>query len=347
MTGARSARVMLLHPDDDVVLALVDLSPGDDLDLRPADSGTGRRRAVTAVTAVIAVTAVPRGHKVALRSLAVGASVHKYGEVIGRASAPIASGEHVHTHNLAFTPTTADRGISRFVDLPAVTAARTFDGFRRPDGLVGTRNYIGVLSSVNCSVTVGKLIAQAAGEKLRDFPNVDGVVALGHAGGCGLANGQGLQILQRTLRGYAAHPNFAGILMVGLGCEVNQVADLDLGFAPATRTLTIQESGGTTNAIRAGLAAIDELLAEADAGRRTPVPLAELMLGLNCGGSDAYSGITANPALGVAADMLVSHGGTAVLGETPEIYGAAHLLTSRAVDSAIADRLLERLAWWE
>ena len=290
------------------------------------------------------------GHKIALHDLRVGEPVRKYGQVIGLATAPIAAGDAVHTHNLAFTPSTVAHTVgANVVRATSASKPRTFEGFVRSDGKVGTRNYIGVLSSVNCSVTVGKLIAQAATPLLADYPGVDGIVALGHGSGCGLTvSGDGLRLLQRTLRGYAEHPNFVGILVVGLGCEVNQIADLDLAaVSPNARSLVIQDAGGTTAAIRAGLAALEEMLPAAAACRRTPVPLERLILGLNCGGSDAYSGITANPALGVAADLLVAHGGTAVLAETPEIYGAENLLTSRATRQAVADKLLQRIAWWD
>jgi altronate hydrolase len=323
---------LLLHPDDDVAVALRELTAGEQ------------------ALGVVVVGTVASGHKIALHDLRVSDSVRKYGQIIGVATAPIAAGEAVHSDNLAFTPSTVDHSVAaNMVRVTPASEPRTFDGFVRSDGKVGTRNYIGVLSSVNCSVTVGKLIAQAAEPLLARYPEVDGIVPLGHGSGCGLTvDGDGFRLLQRTLRGYAAHPNFAGILVVGLGCEVNQIADLDLAaVSPNARSLVIQDAGGTTAAVRAGLATIEEMLPAAAACHRTPVPLSRLILGLNCGGSDAYSGITANPALGVAADLLVAHGGTAVLAETPEIYGAENLLTSRATSQAVADKLLERIAWWD
>jgi altronate hydrolase len=225
----------------------------------------------------------------------------------------------------------------------------TFDGFVRDGGRVGTRNYIGIVTSVNCSATVAKLIAREAERRLPDFPNVDGVVALTHGGGCGMTEtGEGPDMLRRTLHGYAEHPNFAAVLAVGLGCEVNQLSDLKLAAGPSpVAEMTIQDAGGTTAAVRAGLDALAQLLPAADAARRQPVPASELILGLNCGGSDGYSGITANPALGAAVDLLVGCGGTAVLGETPEIYGAEHLLIARAASPAVGDAIRERIAWWE
>ena len=312
------------------------LAPGDDVGVVLADGGP-----------------VPRGHKVALRDVAEGAPVRKYGQVIGAATAPIAAGDHVHTHNLRFAPEL--KGDSA-TDIHAGSGAPrsdgpvpTFDGFVRDDGRAGTRNYIGIVTSVNCSATVAKLIAREAERRLSGFPNVDGVVALTHGGGCGMTEtGEGPDLLRRTLRGYAEHPNFAAILAVGLGCEVNQLSDLKLTAGPnPAAAMTIQESGGTTATVRAGLDELARLLPAADAARRVPVPASRLILGLNCGGSDGYSGITANPALGAAVDLLAGYGGTAVLGETPEIYGAEHLLIARAAPPAVGDAIRERIAWWE
>jgi altronate hydrolase len=225
-----------------------------------------------------------------------------------------------------------------------VSAPAHFQGIRRPDGRVATRNYIGILTSVNCSATVARMIASRASTE--GFPNVDGVVALTHGTGCGMAaDGDGIRLLRRTLNGYARHPNFAAILVIGLGCEVNQLTGFDLPVD--TPTMTIQELGGTSATVRRGLEVIRELLPAANAVTRSPVPASELVVGLQCGGSDGYSGITANPALGAAADLLVRHGGTAILAETPEVYGAEHLLTRRAVSRAVGERLIERIRWWE
>ena len=346
MTSVR--RLLTLAPGDDVAIALDDLAPGDELAGQPG---------------VTVRAPVPRGHKVALRDVAEGAPVRKYGQVIGAASMPIAAGEHVHSHNLEFAPqlqgglggraVPPDGGVTGGVVPPGEDTAGgpipTFDGYVRTDGRVGTRNYIGIVTSVNCSATVAKLIAREAERRLRDFPNVDGVVALTHGTGCGMSvAGEGPDMLRRTLHGYAEHPNFAGILAIGLGCEVNQLADLDLTAGPnPSAALTIQEAGGTTAAVRKGLDELAKLLPAADAARRVPVPVSRLILGLECGGSDGYSGITANPALGAAADLLAGYGGTAVLGETPEIYGAEHLLIARAAMPAVADAIRERISWWE
>jgi altronate hydrolase len=306
---------LLLQPGDDVAVALRDL-PG-----------------------------VPRGHKVAVHDLASGAPIRKYGQLIGVATAPIAAGSHVHTHNLGMGPHDRDYAFGTDVtEVEPVAAPAHFQGIRRPDGRVATRNYIGILTSVNCSATVARMIASRASTD--GFPNVDGVVALTHGTGCGMAaDGDGIRLLRRTLNGYARHPNFAAILVIGLGCEVNQLTGFDLPVD--TPTMTIQELGGTSATVRRGLEVIRELLPAANAVSRSPVPASELVLGLQCGGSDGYSGITANPALGAAADLLVRHGGTAILAETPEVYGAEHLLTRRAVSRAVGERLIERIRWWE
>ena len=230
---------------------------------------------------------------------------------------------------------------------------RTFDGIIREQGDIATRNYIGVLSTVNCAASVSRFIVDAVGpDILAEFPNVDGVVSLGHGSGCGMVpDGEGFQLLQRTLAGYARHPNFAGILLVGLGCEVNYVdcflENMNLKTGLLLQTIEIQGTAGTRDSVRLGIEAIREMLPEANRVKREPVPVSHMVLGLECGGSDAYSGITANPALGTAVDLLVSCGGTAILSETPEIYGAEHLLTRRAVSGQVGGKLIHRIRWWE
>ena len=324
-----------LHPSDDVAVAVAAIAPGDAL------PGGGRAR-----------EAVPAGHKVALRDLAAGAMVRKYGQAIGVATQAIVAGAWVHVHNL---------GVGDLARLPGetVTAAPvtamtplTFDGFRRADGRGATRNYLAVVTSVNCSAHVARRIARLAEDRLHDFPNVDGVVPIVHGSGCALdSRGEAIDVLRRTLAGYARHANFAGVLMLGLGCETNQLPDLlaaeDLRESDMLAATTIQGEGGTAASIAAGLDRILGMAAVADRARREPLPLSYLTLGLQCGGSDGYSGITANPALGAAVDLLVAHGGAAILSETPEIYGAEHLLTRRAASPAVADALMARIAWWE
>ncbi|MGH3321843.1 MAG: UxaA family hydrolase [Streptosporangiaceae bacterium] len=300
---------------------------------------------------------VPKGHKVALTDIPEDAPVRKYGQVIGYASRPIREGDHVHTHNLRFDAVALDYAFASEARETAMVPPEeraTFQGIVRADGRVATRNYIGILTSVNCSATVAKLVAQHVQRSglLDDYPNVDGVMAVTHGTGCGMAGeGEGFEILRRTLTGYAHHPNFAGVLVIGLGCEVNQISDLtkgwDLGPQRPTGTMTIQEQGGTSATVRAAMDELRAMLPVADAVHREPVPASELVLGLECGGSDAYSGITANPALGAAADQLVHHGGTAILAETPEVYGAEHLLTRRAVSREVGERLVDRIHWWE
>jgi len=352
-TGLASL-VLRLDPSDPVAIAREDLHGGTELPL-------GDRR-------LVVCDEIPRGHKVALSDLAERETVSKYGQPIGITTRPIAAGEHVHDHNLASLsrspparpaagtrPSPAlepDSGRRRERASPG--AARTFEGFVRSDGRVGTRNYVAVISSVNCSATVVKRIAAAfsAPGALDDSPGVDGVIAITHRSGCGLAaDGQGLELLRRTLSGYAAHPNVGGLALVGLGCEVNQISALvdqfELAPGSPVSAITIQELGGTVSAMREGVAQVRELLPVAGAARRSTVSASSLTLGLNCGGSDAWSGVSANPVLGAAVDMLVAAGGTAVLGETPEIHGAEHLLSARAASPSVARQLIERVAWWE
>jgi altronate hydrolase len=235
-----------------------------------------------------------------------------------------------------------------YVDVPA-----TFEGIVRADGRIATRNYLGILSTVNCSATVARGIAgHFTPERLAAWPNVDGVVALTHGSGCGMdTHGEGMKILRRTLGGYAKHANFAGVLMIGLGCEANQISALlgseSLEEGPLLRTFSIQDTGGTARTIAHGIKLVEEMLPLANQVRRQTVPASQLTVGLQCGGSDGYSGITANPALGAAVDQLVRHGGTAILSETPEIYGAEHLLTRRAVSREVGEKLIARIRWWE
>lgn len=337
-------RALRLGPDDTVAVAATPLPAGSTLEV------DGQL--------VKVMHDVPSGHKIAIAPVSTGGEVRKYGQVIGVATREIGVGEHVHSHNLAFVELERDYGFCKDLDAARVAPApfhATFQGFVRPDGRVGTRNYIGILTSVNCSATVAKMIAnrfQRGPGLLDDFPYVDGVVALTHGSGCGMAgSGEGYEVLRRTIAGYASHPNFAGVVILGLGCEVNQVESLTESFGPSLSapmlTMTIQGSGGTRSTVAQATERVLEMAEHANKARREPVPANKLVLGLQCGGSDGYSGITANPSLGRAADLLVQHGGMAVLGETPEIYGAEHLLTRRAVSRTVGERLVERIHWWE
>ncbi|HSF93819.1 MAG TPA: UxaA family hydrolase, partial [Thermohalobaculum sp.] len=289
--------------------------------IRPLAAGAAVEGAVT--TALI-----PRGHKVATAAIARGAPVLKYAQVIGYAAEDIPAGAHVHTHNLEFRGTRHDYEFS--TDLrPVAPAAQadTFMGFRRANGRCGTRNYIAVLTSVNCSATAARKIAAAFGPaELAAYPNVDGVVAFVHGTGCGMAtNDEGFGALQRVMWGYAKNPNVAGVLMVGLGCEANQIDWLLEAYGiqktPLFQTMNIQDVAGLRRTVELGIEKIRAMLPLANQATREPCPASELMVALQCGGSDAWSGITANPALGHACDLLVAQGGTGVLAETPEIYG--------------------------
>ena len=297
---------------------------------------------------------IPRGHKIATAAMEVGDPIRKYAQVIGYAAAEIAPGDHVHTHNVEFRNTDLDYEFS--TDLRPVAPATTTDyflGFKRANGRVGTRNYIAVLTSVNCSATAARKIADAFGpEELSQYPNVDGVVAFVHGTGCGMAgDGEGFEALQRVMWGYARHPNHGGVLMVGLGCEMNQIDWLLEAFGiekgPLFHAMNIQDVAGLTRTVELGIEKVRAMLPEANKAVREPCPSSDLTVALQCGGSDAWSGITANPAVGYACDLLVAQGGTGVLAETPEIYGAEHLLTRRAVDEKTGKKLLGLIRWWE
>jgi len=332
-----------LHPADDVVIARAQLLGG------------------SRVEQVSVRGLIPPGHKIAMRAIAQGEPVRRYNQIIGFASRPIAAGEHVHTHNLDMGPDKGrfERDYAFGADVKPAPARRqaSFMGIRRADGRVATRNYLAVLTSVNCSATVARAIADHFSrhtnpQALAAFANVDGVIALTHGSGCGMdQQGLGMQLLTRTLTGYARHPNCAGVLLVGLGCEANQIsrwlATGQLVEGENLHSFNIQEQGGTRRAIDQGVALIEAMLPRANAVQREPCSAAHITIGLQCGGSDGYSGISANPALGAAVDLLVAHGGSAILSETPEVYGAEHLLTRRAVKPEVGRKLVERIKWWE
>ncbi|MEO1018785.1 MAG: altronate dehydratase family protein [Pseudomonadota bacterium] len=336
---ARSDTIRL-HSDDNVVVARKKIAAGTTI----SEEG------------ITVLTDIPGGHKVASTPISSGTSLRKYNQIIGFAASDIAPGEHVHVHNVEMRDFDRDYAFgidSHVTDIVPLELRRTFQGFRRKNGKVGTRNYIGVLSSVNCSASVCQFISQNfPSQVLNEFANVDGVVALTHSTGCGMADsGDGFAALQRTLWGYARHPNFAGVLLIGLGCEVNQIDFLleayQIERGPLFRTMTLQETGGTRQTFEKAVDIIKEMLPVANNAMREPVDAGELSVALQCGGSDAYSGITANPALGNAADRVVAEGGTVILAETPEIYGAEHLLTRRAANRETGYKLIERIRWWE
>jgi altronate hydrolase len=331
------AAYLKLHPTDNVVVATGDLRPGDVVD------------------DVTIAARISRGHKAAVRPIRKDEPALKFGQIIGFATKDIAPGEWVHEHNIAFHSVDRDYEYATGANPPPAIGARaTFQGYRRANGKVGTRNYLGILTSVNCSATVARLIAREVEKRglLDGHPEIDGIIPLVHGHGCGMdAKGEGYDVLKRTMWGYAANPNIGATLMVGLGCETFQIGRwkqaYDIAEGDSFRSLTIQDTGGTAKAVEAGLEAVMDMLPMMARAERTPAPASELMLALQCGGSDGYSGITANPALGAAVDLLVAHGGTAILSETPEIYGAEHLLTRRARNRAVGEKLIARIRWWE
>ncbi|MBM6593268.1 UxaA family hydrolase [Microvirga pudoricolor] len=332
-------RVVRLHAADNLVVAVDPINPG------------------SVVGGVTALARVPRGHKMATAPIAEGEPILKFGQIIGFAAKAIPPGDWLHEHNVVMHDFARDYHFaedSKPEEILPLEARATFEGFRRQNGKVGTRNYLAVLTSVNCSATVARIIAREIERSgmLDDYPNIDGVIPLVHGTGCAMDNkGEGYEILKRTQWGYAANPNMAGVLMVGLGCEVFQIGRwkeaYNIAESDTFRSMTIQDTGGTKKTVEAGIAAIRDMLPAANRFTRETVPASELMLALQCGGSDGYSGITANPALGAAVDLLVKHGGTAVLSETPEIYGAEHLLTRRAATREVGEKLVGMIKWWE
>jgi altronate hydrolase len=336
MTTPRTIR---LSPEDNIVIA-IDLVP----------LGTN-------VAGLTARERILKGHKMAVEPIREGEPIRKFGQIIGFAKAHIAPGEWVHEHNVGLHDFERDYAFcqdARDDELLPPELRATFQGYRRASGKTGTRNYIGILTSVNCSASVARFAAAEVERSglLREYPEIDGIVAIVHGTGCGhAAYGEGFDILRRTQWGYASHPNFAGVVMVGLGCEVFQIGrmkqDYGLVETDTFRTLTIQETGGTRKTVQAIVEAVKNMLPIAAAARRETRPASELVLALQCGGSDGYSALTANPSLGVASDLIVRHGGTSILSETPEIYGAEHLLTRRAATREVGEKLISRIHWWE
>ena len=327
--------VLRLSTEDNVAVALRSLKAGE------------------AIGELTLSESIPKGHKIALSPIASGARVLKYAQTIGVAAADIKAGDHVHTHNLKFQDNDAAHSFCSDVPDLTVQSSDVFQGYKRADGRVGTRNYIAVISSVNCSATaVHHIINSISDAELAQFPNVDGIAAFTHGTGCGMATqGEGWDNLQRVLAGYATHPNVGGVLFVGLGCEASQIQSTlsshELSRGPLLCTMNIQTSGGHKKTVEQGRQHLLSMLPEVNQSSRSSCPVSSLMLALQCGGSDAWSGITANPALGYASDLLVAQGGTAVLAETPEIYGAEHLLTRRATSEQVAKQLMERIQWWQ
>jgi altronate hydrolase len=336
--------VVWLHPEDNICVAVRDLQRGDCVRVGDAEMKL--------------VCAIAMGHKIAIRAVEKGQPIQKYGQVIGVASAPIEQGEHVHSHNLVSGESARDYApCSEIPEAPPSRGDRTFDGYRRADGKAGTRNYVAVISTVNCSASVARYVARRFDESvLADYPNIDGVVALRHESGCAMEYG-GLKhtMLNRVMGGFARHPNIGAYLLIGLGCEQGEMGylveqerlvQIDGGPSQGPPVLSMQDLGGTAKTIEAGVRMLAQLLPAANDVKREPIPASEIILGTECGGSDGNSGVTANPAVGVASDLIVSCGGTAILGETSEIYGAEHLLTRRARTPEVAEKLLERIRWW-
>jgi len=344
--NAHAVDVIYLHSQDNICVAARPLATGTAIDV--------------AGSSITLTEAVPLGHKIAMRAISKDEPVRKYGQIIGFASEAIKAGGWVHSHNLAIGEFVRDYAPATETPPPPTSlTGRTFDGYRRASGKAGTRNYLAIISTVNCSASVSKYVAERFDETLlKDYPNIDGVIALKHDNGCAMQFG-GLQhkMLNRVMGGMAKHPNIGGYLLCNLGCETGTLGSLleqeqlvQLDGATNKRSgppvFTLQELGGTTKTVEAAVKKVAEMLPAVDDVKREPIPASEIVLGTECGGSDGNSGITANPAVGFASDLLVACGVTSILSETSEIYGAEHLLTRRAVSEQVAAKLLERIEWW-
>lgn len=351
MSTATNSSFVRLHPEDNLLIAKIGVEKGVEFSVEP-----GGPTLVTQDT-------IDLGHKVATEVIQPGEAVRKFGQLIGFATERIEPGEWIHSHNLSVGELSLDYAFSEDVPpAPEPVTGRTFQGYRRHDGRIATRNYIGIISSVNCSATASKFIADSFDEEiLAEFPNIDGVIPLMHKGGCAMQyGGEDHHQLARVLAGFARHPNIAAYLILGLGCETGQSAffvenygltQLEVPGQPAESQkplmMTIQDTGGVAKTVRRAVDMLKEMLPEVNRVEREPIPVSELILGTECGGSDGNSGVTANPALGIASDLLVAHGGTTILGETSEIYGGEHLLTRRAISREVGEKLIERIRWWE
>lgn len=356
MSTADRSPFVRLHPDDNILIAKVGVEKGVEFSV----DGNG--------TTLTTLDVIELGHKVAIQAIDTGDPVRKFGQLIGFATEPIEPGEWIHSHNLAAGELSLDYAFSSDVPpAPEPINGRTFLGYRRADGRSATRNYIGIISSVNCSATASKFIAAAFDDAvLADYPNIDGVIPLVHKAGCAMQyGGDDHSQLARTLAGFAKHPNIAAYLMLGLGCETGQMSFIEnehnltqlelpgqdgnpaeTGSSGAL-VMTIQDHGGVAKTVERAIAALMEMLPVVNDVSREPIPVAEIILATECGGSDGNSGVTANPALGIASDLLVAHGATSILGETSEIYGGEHILTRRAISREVGEKLIERIRWWE
>jgi altronate hydrolase len=350
-TAAVESPVLRLHRDDNIAIAKRTIRPGTAIELGFAPITISER--------------VEIGHKVAVAPIARGAAVRKYGQIIGFATADIEPGQWVHTHNVEPGTLSLDYAFASDVPVePEPILGRTFMGYRRPDGRAATRNYIGIVSTVNCSAATSRFVAQQFDRRILDnYPNIDGIVPLVHKTGCAMQyGGEDHQQLARVLTGFAKHPNIAAYLVIGLGCETGQASFLVDNYgltqlqipgqsqpsqSQSRLVMNIQEVGGVRRTVERATGLLKEMLPEVNKAQRVPIPVSEIVLGTNCGGSDGSSGVTANPALGHASDLLVAHGATSILAETPEIYGGEHLLTRRAVSREVGQKLVDLIKWWE
>ncbi|WP_148255141.1 galactarate dehydratase [Aidingimonas lacisalsi] len=315
---------------------------------------------------LIAVADIPQGHKVALSDIPSGAEVIRYSEIIGTATETIPLGGHVNEHNIALRQPPALHELesaTREYGPPERLEGYTFQGYRNADGSVGTKNVLGITTSVQCVAgTVEHVVKRIKAELLPKYPNVDDVVGLTHTYGCGVAiNAPAAIIPIRTLKNITLNPNFGGeVMVIGLGCEKLQPSTL-VSEQPVKMYDSSEEASATGNILSlqdeqfvgfaemvAGIMAMAEQhLAKLNQRRREPCPVSELVVGTQCGGSDAFSGVTANPAVGFAADLIVRAGGTVMFSEVTEVRDAIHLLSPRVVDKGVGEKLVQEMQWYD
>jgi altronate hydrolase len=341
--------IVVLHADDNIAIAKQTIPEGSSL---PGGNGMFSLK-----------DRIDFGHKLSTVAIETGQPILKFGQVIGFATEPIEAGRWVHVHNVTPGELSLDYAFSSEIPAdPVPIIGRTFQGIKRANGKTATRNYIGILSTVNCSATTSKYVAANFDQSiLEQFPNVDGVVALTHKGGCAFDyDGDEHRQLALTMAGFAKHPNIAAYVILGLGCETGQASFLadkhglvqlrlpdELANEEQPLIMNIQDVGGVRKTVERATSVVRDMLPEVNRIQREAVPVSEIILGTECGGSDGNSGITANPAVGVASDLLVAHGATSILAETPEICGGEHLLTRRARTPEIGKKLLGFIDWWK
>jgi altronate hydrolase len=336
---------IIVNPDDNVAVVKTEISAGQTVTLPSGQLVTLKND-------------VPAGHRFATREIDSREFVLQYGQPIGT-SLGIEKGELVSHQNMS-NDVPIIRDLPEDLHTPApdyFTVADTFEGFRRPDGRIGTRNFVLIVPTSMCAsheATQIALMSEFLHYKRENFPNVDGIVALPHNKGCGCQDGSNLEVMLRTLANYADHPNVGGVILMDLGCEKTNLQFVEKyllkrekDFVKPVYKIGIQEIGGTQTAIELGLKQVQEMLPIVNQAKRETFPISELVLGVKCGGSDGFSGISCNPSLGYASDLLVKSKGTVLITEIPEFCGAEHIVANRAKDAKTGRKVYETIDWYK